>query len=142
MCFTHTPLPLQAFTFPLLWQAPSVYIFISGTLIAAPCPCSRSVGMLDSWSGVVKIWKHSARLFLLVINGSNRIDPLLAFAILLVTILLLVSDKFPCLSLWSRLSFGAIKFSLFRASSAHVCGCWHPPHLSQTQSQHMQVRFS
>ena len=50
-----------------------MYIFISGTLIAAPHPCSHFVGILDSWSGFVKIWKHSAKLFLLVINRLNKI---------------------------------------------------------------------
>jgi hypothetical protein len=92
----HIPLPLCAFNLPLLKHA---------LLVKIVCVvCRWSVlgswwwlaGSFDILFGSVKILKHSARFFLHVMVGSNRIASLVALAVMLRSFLVFVRDRFLC----------------------------------------------
>ena len=87
--------------------------------------------------GFLKIWKHSKRSFLHVMEGSKVIVPLFCLAARLMAFRVLVSD-WPLCGSSGRIgfSFGVMLLILVWASSAHTFGFQHPLHLSLTQSQH------
>ena len=135
----HIPLPHLAFAFPLLKQAPSVYMVVSWCVRLGPRGCSLSAGMLVVRSGSVKMRKHSDKSFLHVIDGSKSISPCVRFAVSFLAFRLPVRDRSPCLSSRVGFNFGVIFWILVRASSAHLCGWSQPRSLSSMQS--MQVQF-
>ena len=76
--------------------------------------------MFEILFGSVKILKHSARLFLHVIEGSKRISLLFSLAMTLAAFRAGVSEKFPCCDGGLRgFSFGPIRRMRVSASSAH-----------------------
>ena len=92
-------------------------------------------------SGSVKIRKHSARLSLHVIDGSKVITPSLCLALSFLSFLVLVRDSPSGGSCFVGLCLGGMRFSLVRASVAHLCRFLHPRFLSLVHSQHVQFRF-
>ncbi len=119
----QTPPPLLVFCLPLWKQAPLVYISIFWWCQFGPSVTWRCAGFFDSFSGSAKTWKQSARLFLQVSVGSNKISPLFSFMIVFWYFLFGVSDRFPCLlSLESGFNLGKIRFRWVSASVAHSCG--------------------
>ena len=133
------PLPHFAFSFPLLKQAPSVYIAISWCVRLGPHGCNLSAGMLVALLGFVKMRKHSDRSFLQVVDGSKIIAPCVLFTVLFLVLCLAVRERSPCLSSLSGFSLGAIRWILVSASCAHPCGFLHSRSLSSMHS--MQVQF-
>ena len=86
-------------------------------------------------SGLVKILKHSARLFLEVMDGLKVISPLFSLALTFLSFLLLVRDRKSCLSPSRRgLYFGKICCILVSASFAQLWGSRHPCILSSMHS--------
>ena len=86
-------------------------------------------------SGFVNILKHSARLFLLVIDRSNIISPFVLQVAFFLSLYLLVRDRVLCLSPGIRgLNLGKISWILVWASRAQACGSRHPSILSLMQS--------
>ena len=95
----------------------------------------RDAESLEILSGFTKILKHSARLFLHVMEGSKRISPSLVLALALAAFLPEVSEKF----LWVKSGLrgfilGSIMRIRVRASCVHWCGLGHPSSLSLSQS--------
>ena len=92
----HIPLLLCAFNLPLLKHAPSVKI------VCVVCHWSILgswwwlAGLFDILFGSVKFLKHSARFFLHVMVGLNRIASLVALPVMLCSFLIFVRDRFPC----------------------------------------------
>ena len=91
----HIPLPLRAFSLPLLKHAPSVKMVCCGCQSCVPGSWCLLAGLFDILSGLVKILKHSARLFLHVIDGSKVMASFVIWAILLCSFLVLVRERFP-----------------------------------------------
>ena len=119
----HTPLPHFAFLLPLLKQAPSVYISIVSCLWLVASETCLCAGLREDLSGSVKSRKHSVRLALLVIVGSNRMSPFCSRATRLRSFLDGVRDRFPWRSSLKRgFSLGNICCNLVSASFAHSCG--------------------
>ena len=71
--------------------------------------------------GSVKILKHSARFSLQVIDGLKINSPLFCFALLFLSFCVLVRDIPSGGSCVVGLCFGGMRFSLIRASAAHLC---------------------
>ncbi len=135
----HTPAPHIVFSFPLFMQAPSVYILASSYLLFASAFLRHCARLADSHCGSVKIQKHSAMSFLLVMVGSKVIFPFCSIAIWFCSFLLGVSDKSPCPSpRCSRFVLGVSACSLISASVAHLCRCVQFLLLSSVQSWHPQ----
>ena len=88
--------------------------------------------------GSVKILKHSARLSLQVIDGLKIISPLSRLALSFLSFCVLVRDIPSSGSCLVGLCFGGMRFSLTRASAAHLCGFSHPVDLSFLHSWHVQ----
>ena len=79
--------------------------------------------MLDIFSGSVKMQKHSARLFLQVIDGSKWIFPFIWWAVKLHCFQLGVRERLSCILLGGKgFILGWMRCSLVSASSAHRCG--------------------
>ena len=90
----HILLPLHAFSLLLLKHAPSVKIDCCGCLLCVPRSWCHLAGSFDIFSGLVKILKHSARLFLHVIDGLKMMASFIILAILLHSFLILVRERF------------------------------------------------
>ena len=88
----HILLPLCAFSFPLLKHAPSVKMVCCGCLLCVPGSWCHLA--FDIFSRLVKILKHSARLFLHVIDGSKIMASFIILAILLHSFPVLVRERF------------------------------------------------
>ena len=67
----HIPASLWAFCLLLLKHTPSVYILTLLWRLFVACITCLCAGFFAILSGSVKIWKHSARFFLLVSVGLN-----------------------------------------------------------------------
>jgi len=80
--------------------------------------------------GSMKIRKHSARLSLQVIDGLKVMSPLVCLASSFLCFHDFVSDSPSGGSCFVRLCLGGMRFSLVRASAAHLCGFLHPMSLS------------
>ena len=89
------PLPLCAFSFPLLKHAPSVKIVTCGCLSWVLGSWCRLAGLCDIFSGFGNILKHSARLFLHVIVGLKIIALSVILVVMLCAFLVLVRERFP-----------------------------------------------
>jgi hypothetical protein len=84
--------------------------------------------------------KHSARSFLQVMDGSNRIASFLCRAISFLAFLCLVKERLSCGSpSRSGSSLGYIECRRWRASVAHACGSRQPDWRSWVQSLQLQV---
>ncbi len=92
----HIPLPLCVFSFPLLKHVPSVKIVCVECHWCILGSWWQLAGMFDILFRSVKILKHSARLFLQVIVGLNRIASLVALVVMLCSFLVLVRERFLC----------------------------------------------
>ena len=74
----------------------------------------------DIFARSVKILKHSARLFFVVMVGLNINALLMALALMFCSFLVLVSDRLPWWYPWCMgFSLGEIRSILFFASFAH-----------------------
>ena len=91
--------------------------------------------------GSVKILKHSARFSLQVIDRSKIISPLFCLTLSFLSFHVLVRDIPSGGSCLIGLCFGGMRFSLVRASAAHLCGFLHPADLSLLHSWHVQFQF-
>jgi len=138
----QTPLLQHAFLLLLFMQALSVYTVISLHHRVGP----QCLYLQAIWVGILlgsmKIRKHLARLSLQVIDGSKVITPFVSLAWLFLCFRDLVRDRLSRGSCFSRLCLGGIRFSLVRASAAHLCGFSHPIFLSFVHSVHVQFLVS
>ena len=132
----QTLLLQHVFFFPLFMQAPSVYTTISSVCGVGPWCLYHRVISLEYLSGSVKIRKHSARLSLQVIDGSKVISPLHCLAVSFLSFHVLVRDIPSGGSCFVGLCFGGMRFSLVRASVAHLYGLLHPMLQSFAHSWH------
>ena len=89
--------------------------------------------------GSANTLKHSARLFLQVIDRSNRMLSLFSYARLFRHFLASVSERFPCMSLYVRgFSLGKVFCILVNASCMQSWGVQHCLSQSSSQSRHLQ----
>jgi len=89
----------------------------------------------------VKIWKHSAKDSLQVIDRLKVISPLICLALSFLSFRDLVRDIPSGGSCFVRLCLGGMRFILVSASFAHFCGLRHPRILSVAHSQHLHFFF-
>ena len=137
----QTLLPQHAFLLPLFMQVLSVYTMISSHRRVGPWCLYLQAIWVGVLLGSVKIWKHLARLSLQVIDGSKVITPFVSLAWLFLCFRDLVRDRPSGGSCFSGLCLGGIRFSLVRASAAHLCRFSHPIFLSFMHSVHVQFLF-
>ena len=137
----QTLLPQRAFLLPLFMQVLSVYTVISLHRRVGPWCLYLQAIWVGVLLGSVKIRKHSARLPLQVIDGSKVIAPFVSLAWTFLCLQDLVRDRQSRGSCLSGLCLGGMRFSLVRASAAHLCRFSHPIFLSFVHSVHVQFLF-
>src|SRR6266702_7578736 len=128
------PLPHLASDLPFFMHAPSVYTFILMLSRLSPLVRCRLAGVRDIFSGFVNIRKHSARLSLQVMDGSNIVSVSFLRVATFFAFLLGVRDRSSWMSGARGLYLGARSWILVRASWAQSFGLWHPSSLSWMQS--------
>ena len=134
----HMPLPHYAFNFPLLRQAPSVYALMVWCCRLVPGSIPRWAGCCRFASEFVKMWKHSVRLFMLVIKGLKIIFPFCCLALIFLCFLLGVRESPLWLLSWFRgLYFGKSASIFFCATVAHSWGFLQQLIRSWTQAKQL-----